>query len=109
MSQARALPRSEEWGIGRAPEPAGRHGRLVRELLAAQLRIGAADVDVELSFRELGVDLDDAVVLTALLHRAVGLKIAPPLLFAYRTPSRLIAALDARWVRESGEGRGQGA
>ena len=73
-----------------------RHGRLVRELLAAQLGIAAEEVDVERSFRELGVDHEAAVVLTTLLREAVGLHLSPTLVFTYRTPARLIAALDAR-------------
>jgi acyl carrier protein len=86
-------------GKGGAPR-AQCHQRLVRELLAAQLGIEVAQVDTDCSFRELGLDHDGAVVLTALLRKALGRPLSPTLLFTYRTPARLIASLD----RECGAG-----
>jgi acyl transferase domain-containing protein/acyl carrier protein len=70
--------------------------RLVQQIVAAQLGGHERDVDGDRNFRELGLDSNGAVAVTALLGEALGETLHPTLLFEYQTPNRLAGYLDAR-------------
>ncbi|WP_329537860.1 SDR family NAD(P)-dependent oxidoreductase (plasmid) [Streptomyces sp. NBC_01450] len=69
---------------------------LVREHTAVVLgRGGAATVDVDLPFRDLGYDSLTSVELRNRLIAATGLRLAPALLFDHPTPARVARLLQA--------------
>ena len=76
------------------------HIRLVQQIVAAQLGAHERDVDGDRNFRELGLDSNGAVAVTALLGEALGQTLHPTLLFEYQTPNRLAAYLDAQAEKE---------
>ncbi|MEU5189107.1 SDR family NAD(P)-dependent oxidoreductase [Streptomyces klenkii] len=103
-SAAAAVPEAGPGLAGLGPdERRARLSTLVRQHAAAVLGYsGAAAIDSDRSFQELGFDSLSSIEFRNRLGAALGLSLEATLVFDHPTPADLVAHLDERFAGESG-------